>query len=70
MYEQILKTIGDVARENGYAIVLYKESASQPSKNTPELLQQIERRKVLHCDESVDLTALVLGRLNTSYSGK
>jgi len=70
MYDQIRKVVAQVAREQGYQIVLYRERDEQPTESTPELLQLIERRKVLYCDDSVDVTAAVLGKLNQSYAGE
>ena len=70
MYEQILKVIARVAREQGYQMVIYRERGDQPTTTTPELLQKIERRKLLYCDDGIDITATVLATLNREYMGK
>ena len=68
MYDEIRRMVAQVARDNGFQLILYREKEEQPTENTPELLQQIERRKVLYCDDEVDITAPVLTRLNQTYT--
>ncbi len=67
MYEEILGTIGEISREKGIQIVLYREKDFQQAANTAELLQQIQLRKVLYSDQSIDITETVLERLNLAY---
>jgi Skp family chaperone for outer membrane proteins len=67
MYEEIIKMVGLIAREQGVQIVLSRMGEDLQSENTPQLLQQIERRKVLYATDSVDLTDTVLKRLNEAY---
>ncbi len=70
MYRQILKMIAEVARGKGYHIVLYRISKELESEDTPQLLQQIERHRVLYAADSVDLSGEVLSRLNQAYGRK
>ena len=67
MYVEVRKMIAQVARQMGYQIVLYFKRGEMESNNTTELRQQIELRKVLYADASVDLTDTVLMRLNETY---
>lgn len=67
MYEEIIKMVGLIAQERGVQIVLSRMSEDLQSENTPQLLQQIERRKVLYAADSVDVTDTVLKRLNEAY---
>ncbi|MHC4294541.1 MAG: OmpH/Skp family outer membrane protein [Planctomycetota bacterium] len=67
MYEDILKMVSEVAQQNGYHIVLYHINQELQSEDTTQLLQQIERQKVLYADNSVNLTDTVLLRLNETY---
>ena len=67
MYEEILAMIAKVAKAYGIQIVLYSEGPVLQSNDTRELLRQIERRKVLYNDESVDLTDEVLARIDEAY---
>lgn len=67
MYEDILKTIATVARRRGVQVVLYSNRESMETRDIQELLQFIERRKVLYADASVDITEEVLGRVNRTY---
>ena len=71
MYEEMVGMVSAVAREEGYHLVLYTEHGDIPAENTQETLRQIERRKVLYSDPSIDLSEKVLMRLNGAYkSGK
>ena len=70
MYEEIVEVIGKTARQRGVDIVLYRMSAGLQSENTPQLLQEIERRKVLYAADRVDLTDAIMKRLNDSYRAK
>ncbi len=67
MYQETIKMVGLIAQERGVQIVLSRMSEDFQSENTPQLLQQIERRKVLYAADSVDLTDTVLKRLNEAY---
>ena len=67
MYVEVRKMIAQVARQTGYQIVLYFKRGEMESGSTTELRQQIELRKVLYADASVDLTDTVLMRLNETY---
>lgn len=67
MYEQIIEMISQVARERGIQIVLYRMRSELESKETRELLQQIERRRVLYAADGIDMTETVLNRLDEKY---
>ncbi len=67
MYKDISDTIAKVAKERGYDLVLYIEPAQQETRTLEEMLQVIARRKVLYNDPSLDITDLVLPRLNEQY---
>lgn len=68
MYEEVVQTVGQVAKDEGFQIVLYYQRVVLQSDNTTELLRQIERQKVIYSDEGLDITASVLSRLNEAYS--
>jgi len=67
MYEEIVKTIEQIAKEGGIDVVLFRARGKIESQNTQQLLQQIEGRKVLYASDGVDLTDTVLTRLNEAY---
>jgi len=70
MYDEIIKTIGEVAKQRGFHVVLHRPRADVQSKNTRELLQQIQARQVLYAADSVDLTDVVLMKLNEDYRAR
>lgn len=64
LYEDIRKMTALVAQEQGYKIVLFAEHTMGRSNTTSDLAAMIENRKVLYADPSVDLTEVVLRKLN------
>ena len=67
MYEEIIAMVTKVAKERGHDIVLYAEHGALRSGNTPELVREIARRRVLYNGEKADITKIVLIRLNRTY---
>ena len=67
MFKQIKSTIATVAKERNIDLVLQLESGEINARNVEELVAQIDRRKVLFNTPEVDITAVVLQRINESY---
>jgi Skp family chaperone for outer membrane proteins len=67
MYEEIAKVIADLAKEQGFDLVIYRDNVDLASQTTSELLAKIAQRKVLYNDPSLDLTQAVLERANAAY---
>lgn len=67
MYDQIKDAIAQVAKEQGYAVVVQLEPGQLQARNVEELIAQIDRRKVLYHADSVDITATVLQKVNEAY---
>jgi len=67
MYEEIVKVIADLAKEQGFDLVVYRDNIDLASQTTSELLAKIAQRKVLYNDPSLDLTQAVLERANAAY---
>jgi Skp family chaperone for outer membrane proteins len=67
MYDEILAAVKKIAAVRGANLVLYdKHQMEQPTSLT-DLLQQVELKKVLYADETIDITDDVLKELNTAY---
>lgn len=69
MYEEINRAIETVARECGYQIVLFNQRSDFRTP-TRDVLEQIRARKVLYSDPEIDITQMVLSRLNDAYRAK
>ncbi len=69
MYTEITQTVTAIAQERGFNLVLYRDGALVDTDETLELLAQIRSRKLLYSDDSLDITADVLARLNATYRG-
>ncbi|MHC4985680.1 MAG: OmpH family outer membrane protein [Planctomycetota bacterium] len=69
MYDEILAMAKTIADERGHKVVLFRESLDTRTENMQQLLAQIEGRKVLHASPDVDLTNIIIDRLNSLYTG-
>ena len=69
MYDEILAMAKTISDERGHKVVLFRESSDTRTENMQQLLAQIEGRKVLHASPDVDLTNIVIDRLNSQYNG-
>lgn len=68
LYRKTLETIGRVATENGYDIVLFKEQAPNFEGVNPQQLPTIlQLRKVLWSKDEIDLTEQVTTRMNNEF---
>lgn len=70
IYTEIAKAAGDVAQEQGYDIVLYKDEFECNTTNPDQIREQIRSRKVIYGSPSVDISQLVLDKLNSDYRAK
>jgi len=68
MYDEILAMAKTIADERGHKVVLFRESADTRTENMQQLLGQIEGRKVLYASQDIDLTNIIVDRLNSQYA--
>jgi Skp family chaperone for outer membrane proteins len=66
LYEDVAKMAGLVAKDMGYKVVLYTDHKMPKTNNSTELTAVLKDRKVIYGDPSVDITEIVLKRLNDS----
>jgi Skp family chaperone for outer membrane proteins len=64
LYDEVVKMATAVAKENGYKVVLYADHKMPKTRDSTELTAVLKDRKVVCNDPSVDITELVLKRLN------
>jgi Skp family chaperone for outer membrane proteins len=68
LYRKMLDTIGRVAKENQYDMVLYKEQQADFQNAKAETINQlIQIRKLLWSSDDLDLTDQVVTRMNNEY---
>ena len=68
IFTDILAAIREVADEQGLDVVLAADRLPQePAQNTTQIRQQIVLQKVLYWNPRVDLTEMVIARLNERY---
>lgn len=66
-YKDIYKAAEELAREQGYDLVLYAEPFEPMSIEPQALENQVRLQKVIYANPTVDITQLVLNRLNEQY---
>lgn len=70
LYEEVLRAIEVVAKEKDIHLVLDRQSKKLESERPEELFRQMETRKVLYWNESLDITEAALARLNEAYRAR
>ncbi|HLY72923.1 MAG TPA: OmpH family outer membrane protein [Planctomycetota bacterium] len=68
IYNEIRRVVGLIAQEQKFDLILRVESPTLSDQQDPEnVTQRINNRVVLYNHESVDITTLVVERLNAEY---
>jgi len=70
MYNEIVRTLGAVAKQRRCQVVIQLENLDVRPKNVNEFMAMMSQRKCLYHDGAVDLTQTVLDRLNRQYRTK
>jgi len=64
IYDEILSVVEEVAKERGLDLVLFKVQEPIDLESGEDLVAQIARRQVLYSSDALDITEIVLARLN------
>lgn len=67
-YQMVTDGIAEVAKKQGFQLVLTQEQVDTSVTKPDALLQQILNRKVVYADTSVDASAEVLATLNANFA--
>jgi Skp family chaperone for outer membrane proteins len=67
IYAEIMNATEELARREGFDIVLYKDQAELIGFDPDAVRDQIRSRKLLYGSPTVELTQLVLDKLNADY---
>jgi len=68
IYNEIRRVVGLIAQEQKYDLILRVEAPTLNDQQDPEnVTQRINNRVVLYSHDSVDITTLVVERLNVEY---
>jgi Skp family chaperone for outer membrane proteins len=70
MYGEIQKATEEFAKQRGIEIVLYKDAEELNGYEPEAVREQIRQRKLIYSSANVDLTQVVLDKLNTDYRAK
>lgn len=66
-YQEVLTATAEVAKQQGYDIVLYSDEFVPQINNPDAVREQVRQRKVLYASPQVDLSATVVNVLNETY---
>lgn len=69
VYKDIYKAAEELARQQGYDLVVFAEPFEPMSIEPQALENQVRLQKVIYANPTIDLTQLVLDRLNEQYRG-
>lgn len=67
VYEEIRKTVQEVATQNGYDMVFYRGDFETISMDPEVIKEQIRGIKLLYANPGTDITAVVVEKLNADY---
>ncbi|MFW6033380.1 MAG: OmpH family outer membrane protein [Phycisphaeraceae bacterium] len=68
LYRKIVGTVGSVADEAGYGVVLAQSDPLQLDySSAQEFFDQVQQRQVIHAGDQVDLTDQIVQRMNNEY---
>lgn len=68
IYKQMNEAIEKYSRENGVALVLVVDDPSLgESRSQMEMMQRVAMRKVMYAHESLDITKLIIERMNAEF---
>ena len=67
MYNEMVAAVSQAAKELKCQVVFQRDRSKLQSNNTPELIRRISARKVIYAAAELDITEIVLGRLNMAY---
>ncbi len=68
LYNKTIKTIGEIATEQGYDLVVFKEPKPQfEGNNLQQIMAQLSLRKVLWAKDSIEITNAVTTRMNNEF---
>jgi outer membrane protein len=67
IYKEIVKATEDIAKRDGYDLVLYKGQFETVSNDPEVIKEQIRSIQVLYASPSVEITTVVADKLNADY---
>jgi len=67
-YDEVVKKVEEIGKEENYDLIIKKEEPELKSGQISDLQFKIGIRTVLYHSKAVDITAIVIERLNTEYS--
>ncbi len=66
-YDDVNKAVKEIARQRGLSLVLMREDLDKDTQDSSRMFAQIINRKVVYCDERMEVTADVLKKLNDEF---
>lgn len=70
IYREITRAVEELAKRDGYDMVLYKGEFEQVSMDPDVIKEQIRSLHLLYANPAGDITQVVLDKVNADYRGK
>ncbi len=72
IYDSIKNSIAETAADNGHDLVLVDDSVVELPENATEteMMRQISARRILHANQEIDITRLVITRMNGEFNAR
>lgn len=71
LYQEIKSTLRTLSEENSWDIVFLDDSIPPLEFSDPQrTMQQISARRMLYCNSSLDVTALLVARMNANFAAR
>ncbi|MFQ5805950.1 MAG: OmpH family outer membrane protein [Phycisphaerae bacterium] len=67
MYREVLDTTGELAQREGYDLVFYRDAPDLVGFDPEAVQEQIRSRKLVYSSPTVDITQVILDKLNANY---
>ncbi len=67
IYKEIVKAVGELAKRDGYDLVLYRGQFEPTSMEPDQVKEQIRSNHLLYANPSTDVTQVVTDKLNKDY---
>jgi Skp family chaperone for outer membrane proteins len=67
IYKEIVKAVAELAKRDGYDLVLYRGQFEPTSMEPDQVKEQIRSNHLLYANPSIDITQVVTDKLNKDY---
>ncbi len=67
IYKEIVKAVEDIAKRDGYDLVLYRGQFESTSLDPEQIKEQIRSIQILYANNAIDISTVITDKLNADY---